>query len=248
MIDLKGKTAVVTGAGRGLGRQIALDFAQAGCNVSFNFHKDIESAGSLAEELKEHNIDVFFKQLDVSSYQEVEKFTDETIERFGKIDILVNNAGIVRGAYVWDMSEDDWDLVVNTNLKGTFNHIRFVSKYMMNEKNGKIINISSINGLRGREGSISYNASKGGIDALTKSAARELGIYNINVNAIAPGFINTESQKKTPALIKKLVIDECAIKRLGEPSDISKAVLFLSSSMAKHITGQIIKVDAGQYI
>ncbi len=237
--DLKGKCALVTGASRGLGAEIVRELARAGASVSFTYSKDSDSAKCLANEVGAREIVADVRDFDRAH---------EVVESLSGIDILVCNAGAARGGAFYKLSEDDWDSVLEISLKGAFNYMHAVAPAFIEQKSGKIVCVGSINGLRGRMGTASYNAAKAGLVGLVKTAASELGPYNVNVNLVAPGYIDSPSQEKTPELIKDLVIKECAIKRLGTAADIAPVVAFLCSEGARHITGQTIKVDAGQYL
>ena len=239
MIDLSGKKALVTGASRGLGAEIVRELSRAGASVSFTYSKDFDSAKCLADEVGARGIVADVKEFDRAH---------EVVKSLGGIDILVCNAGVARGGAIHKLSEDDWDSVLEISLKGAFNYMHAVAPVFIEQKSGKIVCVGSINGLRGRMGTASYNAAKAGLVGLVKTAASELGPYNVNVNLVAPGYIDTPSQERTPELIKDLVIKECAIKRLGTAADITPVVAFLCSEGARHITGQTIKVDAGQYL
>jgi 3-oxoacyl-[acyl-carrier protein] reductase len=173
---------------------------------------------------------------------------DSVVEEFGKLDILVNNAGINWDGVIWKMSEEQWDKVIDINLKGYFNYVRAVAPLFREQKSGKIVNVTSINGLRGKFGQANYSASKAGIIGLTKTVARELGKYGVNVNAVAPGLIETDMMKQASEEVRKMAIEEIVLKRIGHPEEVANVVAFLCSEMARHITGEVIKVDGGQYI
>jgi 3-oxoacyl-[acyl-carrier protein] reductase len=173
---------------------------------------------------------------------------DDVIREFGGIDILVNNAGINWDGVIWKMSEEQWDSVIDINLKGYFNYIRTVAPIFREQKSGKIVNVTSINGLRGKFGQANYSASKAGIIGLTKTVAKELGKYGVNVNAVAPGLIETDMMKQATEEVRKMAIEEIVLKRIGMPEEVANVVVFMCSEMARHITGEVIKVDGGQYI
>ena len=187
-------------------------------------------------------------QADISNFEEAQKMVDKVRSEFDGIDILVNNAGINWDSVIWKMTEEHWDKVIDVNLKGYFNYIRAVSPIFREQKSGKIVNVTSINGIRGKFGQSNYSASKAGIIGLTKTVARELGKYGINVNAIAPGAIETDMIKEAPENVRQMAIDEIVLKRIGQPEEVSNVVAFLCSELARHITGEVIKVDGGQYI
>ncbi|TET82118.1 SDR family oxidoreductase, partial [candidate division TA06 bacterium] len=185
---------------------------------------------------------------DVSNFQDAQKMVDTVVMEFGSLDILVNNAGINWDGVIWKMSEEQWDTVISIDLKGCFNYIRAVSPIFREQKHGKIVNITSINALRGKFGQSNYSAAKAGVIGLTKTAAKELGKYSINVNSVAPGLIETEMIKKMPDDAKQVSINETTFKRLGTPEDVAHVVAFLCSDLSRHVTGEVIKVDGGQYI
>jgi 3-oxoacyl-[acyl-carrier protein] reductase len=187
-------------------------------------------------------------KVDVADFEAVQTLIGSVVEEFGRLDILVNNAGMNWDGVVWKMTEEQWDTVINVDLKGTFNFIRAASPIFREQKSGKIINITSINGLRGKFGQTNYSAAKAGTIGLTKTVARELGRSNVNVNSVAPGMILTDMFKDLPDEFKQKAADETVFNRLGEPEDVAHIVTFLASDMSKHITGEVIKVDGGQYI
>ncbi|TEU12256.1 MAG: SDR family oxidoreductase [Anaerolineales bacterium] len=248
MIDLNGRVALVTGGSRGLGAEIVRQLAGQGADAAFTYLQDKTAAEALVGEVQTLERRCLAVQADASDFQKAQQVITEVREKLGGIHILVCSAGIARGVALWKMTEADWDDVINVSLKGAFNYIRAVAPLYMEQAYGKVVCIGSINGLRGRLGSTSYNAAKAGLVGLVKTAAAELGRFNVNVNLIAPGFIETPSQMHTPELIRDLVLKECAIKRLGMPEDIAPVVVFLCSDAARHVTGQVIKVDAGQYL
>jgi 3-oxoacyl-[acyl-carrier protein] reductase len=248
MVDLTGRSALVTGAARGLGAEIVRQLARWGADVTFTYRQDRAAADALVEQVRSLGRKGLAICADVSGFARAQEVVAEAVQAHGSLDVLVCNAGVARGIALWKMSESDWDDVVEVTLKGTFNYIRAVAPRFRQQQYGKIVCVGSINGLRGRIGSASYNAAKAGLVGLMKSAAAELGPCNVNVNLVAPGYIETPSQVSTPELIRDLVLKECVIKRLGTPEDIAPAVVFLCSDAARHITGQTIKVDAGQYL
>jgi len=248
MFDLGGQVALVTGAARGLGAELVRQLARAGAEVTFTYLRDEAAAAALADEVGQTGKTCRAVQADVVGFVRAQEVVTEAVHEHGRLDILVCNAGMARSSALWKMTEDDWDSVLDVSLKGSFNYMRAVAPLFREQRRGKIVCIGSINGLRGRIGTASYNAAKAGLIGLMKTAASELGPFNVNVNLIAPGFIETASQAGTPELIRDLVLKECAIKRLGMPEDIALPVVFLCSDAARHITGQVIKVDAGQYL
>lgn len=247
-MDLKGKVALVTGGSMGIGTAISLDLAKNGADVALTYRKHGEEAKAIAEEINAMGRKGQDYQIDVADFDAVQKLVDNIKEEFGGIDILVNNAGMNWDGVIWKMTEEQWDAVINVDLKGTFNFIRAVAPFFREQKSGKIINITSINGIRGKFGQTNYSAAKAGAIGLTKTVARELGKYNVNVNSIAPGMILTDMFKKLPDEFKQKAADETVVNRLGEPEDIAYLVTFLASERSKHITGEVIKVDGGQYI
>jgi 3-oxoacyl-[acyl-carrier protein] reductase len=248
MTDLKGRIALTTAGSRGLGAEIVRALAEQGADVAFTYLQDTAAAEALISETQRQGHRCLALQADARDFQKAQEVVEEVREKLGGIHILVCNAGYARGGALWTMTETDWDEVINLSLKSAFNYIRAVAPLYMEQVYGKIVCIGSINGLRGRIGGASYNTAKAGLAGLVKTAAAELGRYNVNVNLIAPGFIETPSQENTPELIRDLVLKECAIKRLGTPKDIAPIVAFLCAEDARHITGQVIKVDAGQYL
>ena len=245
-MELYDKVALITGAARGIGRAIALKLYTHGANIVIN---DIVSENEInqnLQEIKKGTNEVIGIKADITKLDEVEKMIKEIINKFGKIDILVNNAGIIRDSLLIRMKEGDWDAVINVNLKGTFNCSRTVAKYMMRQKTGgKIVNISSVIGLIGNIGQSNYSASKAGIIGLTKSMAKELALRNINVNAVAPGFIETDMTQKLPEKIRNSLQEKIPLRRLGTVEDVAQVVYFLVSEASNYITGQVIKVDGG---
>ncbi len=243
-MDLKGKVAIVTGGAQGIGKSIATRLAQAGANVVIADVME-EVAKSTAQEISQKGNEAISIRVDVSSLSSVEGMVKKTLDKFGRIDILVNNAGITRDGLVMRMKEEDWDLVLDINLKGAFNCIKTVSPVMMKQKSGKIVNIASIVGIIGNIGQANYSASKAGLIALTKTCARELASRRINVNAVAPGFIQTSMTERLPAQVREKLSSQIPLGEIGKPEDVASAVLFLVSEEASYITGEVIKVDGG---
>lgn len=244
-MKLEGKTALVTGASRGIGREIALELARQGANVVINFAGSEAKANEAAEEIKAMGREAFAIQGDVSDPDAVAAMVKETIDRFGSLDILVNNAGITRDNLLMRMKESEWDDVININLKGVFLCTKAVTRQMMKQRNGRIINIASIVGVSGNPGQANYVAAKAGVIGLTKTAAKELSSRNINVNAIAPGFITTDMTEKLTEDVKAEMLKQIPLARFGEPSDIAKAVVFLASDDSSYMTGQTLHIDGG---
>jgi len=248
MFDLKDKAAIVTGSSMGIGSAAALYLARCGADVAVNYRSHDREAKALASEIEKTGGRVLVIKCDVSSYEQAEKMVGEVLAEFGRLDILVNNAGINRDGVIWKMTEEMWDAVIDTDLKGYFNFIRAASPHFRGKKSGKIINVTSINGLRGKFGQANYSAAKAGIVGLTKAVARELGKYSVNVNAVAPGMILTEMMSGLPEDIKQKAVDETVLGRLGTPEEVASVIAFLCSEESRHITGEVIKIDGGQYI
>ena len=247
---LKGKNAIVTGGSQGIGTAISLDFAREGANVCLTYRKHKEEAEKYAEEIIAMGRKASCVKCDISSYQDAENVVKTALEAFGRIDVLVNNAGMNWDGVSWKMTEEQWDSVISVNLKGYFNFTRQVAPLFKEQKYGKIINMTSINGLRGKFGQSNYCASKAGIVGYTKAVAKELGAFGVNVNAVAPGLIETPMLKESESRDKivDMAMNEIALKRVGLPEDIAYLTTFLASDKARHITGDVIKVDGGQYI
>lgn len=242
------KNALVTGASRGIGRRIALQLAEDGFNVAVNYAGSKDKAEAVVEEIKAQGVESFAIQADVSDSDAVKSMIKEVVEQFGTIDTLVNNAGIVRDNLLMRMKEKDWDAVINTNLKGTFNCIQKVTPHMLRQKQGSIVNLTSIVGEIGNPGQANYVASKAGVIGLTRSAAKELASRNITVNAVAPGFIVSDMTDALSDEVKDQMLQNIPLSRLGEDTDIANTVSFLASDRAKYITGQVINVNGGMFM
>jgi 3-oxoacyl-[acyl-carrier protein] reductase len=239
------KVALITGANTGIGKVIALTLANAGYNIIVNYVFNEEAAIETKKEIEVIGVKCELLYGDVSQFDEVETMMAKAFDFFGKIHVLVNNAGITRDQLVLRMTEKEFDDVINVNLKGTFNCIKHISKKMLKQREGVIINISSIVGITGNVGQCNYSASKAGVIGITKTVAKEFAPRNIRVNAIAPGFIQTSMTDKIPENIRNQMIDSIPLKELGSPTDIANAVEFLASDKARYITGQVITVDGG---
>lgn len=245
---LTGKVALVTGAGRGIGSAIAKTLAANGAFVIVNYNGSKEKAEAVVEEIKKSGAEAAAVQCDVSDYAACGKMVEELIASYGHIDILVNNAGITRDNLILKMSEEEFDVVLNTNLKGTFHTIRHLSRYFVKQRAGRIINLSSVSGVMGNAGQANYSASKAGVIGLTKSVARELARRGITCNAVAPGYIETEMTAQMPEAAKEAVKQQIPLQRTGTVWDIAEMVAFLASEKASYITGQVISVDGGMSI
>ena len=242
---LNGKIALVTGASRGIGREIALGLASEGATVIINYNGSREKAEETVKLIEENGGKAESYGCSVADFNAVAEMIQHVITTYGKLDILVNNAGITRDGLMMKMSEEDFDDVIATNLKGSFNCIRHVSRQMIKQKSGRIINISSVVGVAGNAGQVNYAASKAGIIGMTKSAARELAARGITVNAIAPGYIDTEMTQVLSESVKEKVLEQIPLNRMGNASDIAEMTAFLASEKASYITGQVICVDGG---
>ncbi len=241
---LKDRVSLITGAAQGIGRAIALRFAHEGSEIAA---WDVDGAGleSLGSEIKKIGRKYLGLRVDVSDSGDVKKATENVLDEFSRIDILLNNAGITRDNLIIRMSDSDWDAVLNVNLKGVFNTTRAVSKVMLKQKSGRIVNISSVIGLSGNAGQSNYAASKGGINSFTKSVAKELASRGITVNAIAPGFIDTRMTQSLPAEARERYVQSIPLRRMGSVDDVADLALFLASDRASYITGETIRVDGG---
>lgn len=242
------KNALVTGAGRGIGKAIALELAAKGAFVIVNYNGSKEAAEQTVAEIKAAGGDAIAYQCSVSDYEACGAMITALIKEYAHIDILVNNAGITRDGLLMKMSEEDFDAVINTNLKGCFNTICHMSRYFLKQRAGKIINISSVSGILGNAGQANYSASKAGVIGLTKAVARELASRGINVNAVAPGFVETDMTDALSDSVKENLKSQIPLGKIGHPQDIAKAVAFLASPDANYITGQVLSVDGGMAI
>lgn len=242
---LEGKNALITGGSRGIGKAIALLFAQHGANIAFSDIRRDEVMENTENELATLGVKARGYVSDASSFEDSEKMVDEVANEFGHIDILVNNAGITRDNLLMRMAETDWDLVIKVNLKSAFNLTKAIQKYMLKQRSGSIINMSSVVGINGNAGQSNYSASKAGLIGFTKSVAQELGSRNIRCNAIAPGFIETEMTAKLPEEVRKAWAQQIPLRRGGKPEDVAKTCVYLASDLSAYVTGQVISVCGG---
>ena len=241
----EGKVALVTGAGKGIGKEIALELARGGAKCVINYASSATGAESVAEEIRAMGSEAMTYKCDVSDADAVQKMITDVMEQYGRIDILVNNAGITKDGLMLKMTEADFMAVLDINLKGAFNCMKAVTKPMMKQRYGRIINITSIVGIIGNAGQVNYAASKAGLIGMTKSAARELASRNITVNAVAPGFIETDMTDVLPDSVKEQLLAQIPMKKLGQTGDIANAVCFLADEKESYITGQVLQVNGG---
>ena len=245
---LKGKIAVVTGASRGIGRAIAVKLAAEGAVVIINYNRSKDEAEKVKEQIEASGGQVKLIQCNVASFESCEKMFEEVMKEFGRIDILVNNAGITKDNLIGRMKDEDFDAVIDVNLKGTFYMMRGVSRLMLRQRAGRIINMSSVVGVMGNAGQVNYSASKAGVIGMTKSLARELASRHITVNAVAPGMIETDMTGAMSDAVKEKVVENIPFKEMGKPEDIAETVAFLAGDGARYITGQVLCVDGGMAI
>lgn len=239
------KVAIVTGASRGIGAAIAKKLAGLGATVIVNYAGSKDKADMVVREIAEKGGRAIAKKCDISNYEMCQKFIKDVNDEFGSVDILVNNAGITKDGLCMAMKEEDFDAVINTNLKGTFNCIRFVSRIMVKQKAGKIINMASVSGVTGNAGQVNYSSAKAGVIGMTRSVAKELASRNINVNAVAPGFIKTDMTDKLSDKVKEEAVKQIPLGRFGKPEEVANLVAFLAGSDSDYITGQIFNIDGG---
>lgn len=247
---LEGKNAIVTGGSQGIGTAVSLMLAEEGANVCLTYRSHKEEAEAIVKQIEGMGRKALCVKCDIASFAEAEAVVRAALETFGKIDILVNNAGMNWDGVCWKMTEEQWDRVLEVNLKGYFNFTRHTAPLLKEQKSGRIINVTSINGMRGKFGQSNYSASKAGIIGYTKAVAKELGAFGVTVNAVAPGLIETAMLKDSDARDKiiDLAMAEIVLKRVGQPEDLANVIAFLASDKARHVTGECIKVDGGQYI
>lgn len=242
---LLGKTAMITGGGRGIGKQIVLTFAEQGANVIITDLKENEAILQLVKDVEGMEVEALFLAYDVSKLDQTEEAIKKAVERFGRIDILVNNAGITRDTLLMRMKEEDWDMVMNVNVKSIFNHTKAIQSVMLKQRFGSIINMGSVVGITGNAGQVNYSASKAAVIGLSKSVARELGSRNIRCNVIAPGFIETEMTQVLSQEVREAYLKTISLRRPGTPRDIANTALYLASDLSSYITGQVIVCDGG---
>ncbi len=245
---LKDKVALVTGGSRGIGHAIVMGLAAAGADVAFTYRQDTEKAQEVMDRLRDIGRRALSFRADVADFAKAQQVVEQVISAWGRLDILVNNAGIHQNEAIWAMTEAQWDEVLDVDLKGTFNYSRAVAPIFRQQGAGKIVNIASIHGLRGRQAGPNYSAAKAGVIGLTKSVARDLGPYGVNVNAVAPGITETDMVRALSRELKDRFVAEIVLGRMGQPEDVAHLVTFLCSDQARHITGEVIKVDGGQYM
>ncbi len=242
---LEGKVALITGAARGIGKAIALKYAQNGANIAFTDLQIDENGENTKKELESYGVKVLALASNAASFEDAHKVVEDIVKEFGKLDILVNNAGITKDGLMMRMSEQQWDMVININLKSAFNYVHAVTPVMMRQKSGAIINMSSVVGVGGNAGQANYSASKAGMIGLTKSIAQELGSRGIRSNAVAPGLIITDMTGKLPEEVKKQWAEQIPLRRGGTPDDVADVCLFLASELSSYVTGQVISVCGG---
>jgi len=247
-LGLEGKGAIVTGGSLGIGSSIALDLAREGANVAVNYRRHDTEANQVVAEIEKMGRKGLAVKADVSSHEDAEKMVRQVVETFGRLDIMVCNAGITWDGVIWKMSEKQWDQVITVNLKGYFNYNKAAALVFKDQKYGKIVNLSSINGMRGKFAQSNYAASKGGEIAMSKSLAKELGKFNVNVNVVAPGLVMTDMMENLAPEFQATALAETTLGRFATPEDVAHLVSFLCSDRARHITGEVIKIDGGQYI
>ncbi len=247
-LGLTDKVVLVTGGSRGIGAAVCQVFGRLGCNVALTCQGRIDAANAVAEEIEGMGRKALAMKADVTSLSATEQAFEKVIEKFGRLDMLVCNAGITWDGVIWKMTEKQWDTVLDVNLKGYFLYNRVAAQHFQKQRSGKIVNITSTNGIRGKFGQTNYSASKAGNIALTKSLAKELGKFNVNVNAVAPGMVMTEMAKNIPPVFLNAAVNETVLGRAASPEDVAHVVAFLCSDFSRHVTGEVIKVDGGQYI
>jgi 3-oxoacyl-[acyl-carrier protein] reductase len=247
-MELEGKSAIVTGGSMGIGRAICVGLAREGANVALNFRKHDAEARGVVKDVEKLGRKGLAIKADVASFKDAQNMVQTVLKEWGCLHILVCNAGINWDGVIWKMTEEQWDTVITTNLKGYFNYNRAAAPIFKDQKWGKIVNISSINGIRGKFAQVNYSASKGGEIAMTKALAKEMGKFNVNCNCVAPGMVMTDMAEKLPPDIIERAVNETVLGRIASSEDVANVVVFLCTDKARHITGEVIKVDGGQYI
>ncbi len=247
-MELKERVAVVTGGCSGIGRAICVELARRGCDVAFVDVTTGPPAESLRQEIADLGCRSLFYQADVADFALAQECAMTVMRELGHVDFLVNNAGTHADSVVWKMTEEQWDRVIDVNLKGAFNYLRAFAPIMRERRSGVIVNISSLAAIRGRFGLANYSAAKAGLMGMTRSVAKEMGKYNVRVNVLAPGYVQTSMMEKLPPEYKEQAMSETVLNRLGLPDDVANVVCFLCSDRARHITGEIIRVDGGQHL
>ncbi len=247
-LGLEGKVAIVTGGSRGIGAAVSLELARHGCDVALTYRGRKDAADAVAGKIKEMGRRALAIQANVSDTGETDSTVAKVVDELGGLDILVCNAGITWDGVIWKMTDEQWDSVLDTNLRGYFTYNRAAARIFKDQRGGKIVNISSINGLRGKFAQSNYSASKAGNNALTKALAKELGKFNVNVNAVAPGMVATEMADSIPQEFLNAAVADTVLGRIASSEDVAHVVAFLCSDFSRHITGEVIKVDGGQYI
>jgi len=245
MTNFNGKVAIVTGASRGIGRAIVQELAKQGCQIAFNYNKSAEAAEELKNECEASDRQVLAYQLDVANFAAVQEMVKDVKSKLGRIDFLINNAGITNDKLLMRMKEEDWDSVIDTNLKSAFNFCQSVAPIMLKQRYGRILNISSISGVVGMAGQANYSASKAGLIGLSKSLAKELGSRNITVNVLAPGIIETDMTTVLSEDYRKKLLEQIPLQRFGQVAELARVAAFLLSDDAQYITGQVIQIDGG---
>jgi 3-oxoacyl-[acyl-carrier protein] reductase len=245
MLDLSGRVAIVTGSSRGIGRAIAIKLASLGASVVVNYHRSEGAAQEVVEQIKAEDGEAIAFQADVKQSEQAGALIEAALDTYGRLDILVNNVGITRDTLLMRMKEDDWDIVMETNLKGTFNCTKAAQRPMIRQRYGRIVNITSVSGIAGQVGQANYSASKAGMIGFTKAVARELGARNITVNAVAPGYVPTDQTADLPQVLIDYILELTPLKRPGTADEIANAVAFLASEEAGYISGQVLGVDGG---